>query len=98
LEGITNSPEALFSHTITATVSPSTLYLKGSSPKANEGTKAMQRRTRLIDRVSFINAFSGRILPKPQEEAELSFVPVFQAILIARKAVCLFHALLRHPP
>jgi hypothetical protein len=53
VEGITNAPEAFLSHPITATVSPTTLYVKGS-PKANEGTKAMQRRTRLISRMSFI--------------------------------------------
>jgi hypothetical protein len=35
------------------TLLPSAKYVKGS-PKANEGTKAMQRRTRLIDRMSFI--------------------------------------------
>jgi hypothetical protein len=35
------------------TLLPSAKYVKGS-PKANEGTKAMQRRTRLIGRMSFI--------------------------------------------
>ena len=43
-------------------------------------------------------AFSGRIIPMLRGSCQLSFIPVFQAILIARKALCLFYALRRHPP
>jgi hypothetical protein len=40
------------------TLLPSAKYVKGS-PKANEGTKAKQRTTRMIGRMSFIMSLKG---------------------------------------
>ena len=50
------------------TLLPSAKYVKGS-PKANEGTKAMQRRKRMISRISFIMYLKDEFYQSPGEVA-----------------------------